>query len=93
MWDERYSTDDYVYGTEPNDFLREQAERLGEAPKRVLCLAEKKGVALTTLTAAELEADFAKLEIQLSHECERKVLEGRGHTGPGCVVQFIARER
>jgi hypothetical protein len=25
MWDERYSTDDYVYGTEPNDFLRGHA--------------------------------------------------------------------
>jgi len=25
MWDERYSTDDYLYGTEPNDFLREHA--------------------------------------------------------------------
>ena len=43
MWDERYSTDDYVYGTEPNDFLREQAELIGEAPKRVLCLADGEG--------------------------------------------------
>src|SRR5690554_5678315 len=156
MWDERYSTDDYVYGTEPNNFLREQAELIGEAPKRVLCLAdgegrngvylagfghwvtsvdassvglrkaaqlaEEKGVALTTLkpgallileaytpqqatrntggpgtpdrtlTAAELDAAFAELEIQLSRECEREVLEGRGHTGAGCVVQFIARK-
>jgi SAM-dependent methyltransferase len=197
MWDERYSTDDYVYGTEPNDFLREQAGLIGEAPKRVLCLADGEGrngvylaglghwvtsvdvssvglrkaarlaehkeVALTTLnadltehefipesfdavvsifchvpaagrphlhrqviralkpggvlileaytpdqvtrntggpdtpdrtpTAAELNAAFAELEISLSRECEREVIEGRGHTGPGCVVQFIARKR
>ncbi|MBB3329574.1 SAM-dependent methyltransferase [Halomonas campaniensis] len=197
MWDERYSTDDYLYGIEPNDFLREQAALIGEPPRRVLCLAdgegrngvylsglghrvtsvdassvglrkaarlaEQKGVALTTLhadltahefepesydavvsifchvpaagrphlhrqviralkpggvlileaytpdqvprdtggpdtpdrtpTAAELDAAFAELEIALSRECEREVVEGRGHTGPGAVVQFIARKR
>lgn len=197
MWDERYQTDDYVYGTEPNDFLREHAALIGEPPKRVLCLAdgegrngvylaglghwvtsvdassvglrkaarlaEQKNVALTTLhadltahefepesfdavvsifchlpaagrphlhrqviralkpggvlileaytpdqvprdtggpgtpdrtpTAAELDQAFAELEIMLSREGEREVVEGRGHTGLGAVVQFIARQR
>lgn len=46
-----------------------------------------------TLTAAELNAAFAELEITLSRECEREVMEGLGHTGPGAVVQFIARKR
>jgi len=46
-----------------------------------------------TPTAAELDAAFAELDIELSRECEREVIEGRGHTGPGCVVQFIARKR
>jgi SAM-dependent methyltransferase len=41
MWDERYNTDEYVYGTEPNTFLVEAA---GTIPKgRVLCLAEGEG--------------------------------------------------
>ena len=197
MWDERYDTDDYVYGTEPNDFLREQAGRLGEPPRRVLCLADGEGrngvylarlghqvlsvdasavglrkarrlaerqdVRLDTLqadltehvfpaaafdavvsifchvpaagrphlhhqvmrtlvpggllileaytpaqasrdtggpptadrtpTAAELEAAFAECEILASREVERPVIEGRGHTGLGAVVQFIARKR
>lgn len=197
MWDERYSTDEYIYGTEPNDFLREHTELIGEAPKRVLCLAdgegrngvylaglghwvtsvdassvglrkaarlaEKKGVSLTILnadltehefepksfdavvsifchvpaagrphlhrqviralkpggmlileaytpaqvprssggpdtpdrtpTAAELDEAFAEFEITLSRECERDVVEGRGHTGLGAVVQFIAHKR
>ena len=26
MWDERYAGDDYVYGTEPNDYLKAQAD-------------------------------------------------------------------
>ena len=40
MWNERYNTSDYVYGREPNDFLREQAYRL---QGKVLCLAEGEG--------------------------------------------------
>lgn len=28
MWDERYGDEEYAYGTEPNDFLREQAHRI-----------------------------------------------------------------
>lgn len=43
MWDERYATDSYVFGTEPNDFLQAQVERIGPPPKRVLCLAEGEG--------------------------------------------------
>jgi SAM-dependent methyltransferase len=41
MWEERFSVDDYVYGTEPNGFLREDESILpmGE----VLCLAEGEG--------------------------------------------------
>lgn len=41
MWDERYSKPEFAYGTEPNDFLRENAGRL--PPGRVLCLAEGQG--------------------------------------------------
>jgi len=41
MWDQRYATDEYVYGTQPNDFLVEAAA--GLPPGRVLCLAEGEG--------------------------------------------------
>lgn len=40
MWNERYSTDEYVYGTEPNTFLAQHAELL-VGP--VLSLAEGEG--------------------------------------------------
>jgi len=41
MWNERYSTAEYVYGTEPNDFLR---EIFGRIPKgKVLSLGEGEG--------------------------------------------------
>jgi len=41
MWDEEYSVDEYVYGTEPNDFLLSMTGRLKKG--RVLCLAEGEG--------------------------------------------------
>lgn len=40
MWNERYATDEYVYGTEPNSFLAEHAKLL-TGP--VLSLAEGEG--------------------------------------------------
>ncbi|MGI9316665.1 MAG: SAM-dependent methyltransferase [bacterium] len=41
MWDERYSTDEYVYGKNPNDFLVLASSRIPKG--RVLCLAEGEG--------------------------------------------------
>lgn len=41
MWDERYSTDGYVYGTEPNDFLKENFNAIPKGS--VLSLAEGEG--------------------------------------------------
>jgi SAM-dependent methyltransferase len=41
MWDQRYDTADYVYGKEPNDFLRATADRLPSG--HALCLGEGEG--------------------------------------------------
>ena len=41
MWDERYASDEYVYGTDPNEFLAAEYRRI--PPGRVLCLSEGEG--------------------------------------------------
>ena len=41
MWDQRYASDDYAYGIEPNDFLVEMLDKL--PPGKVLCLGEGEG--------------------------------------------------
>ena len=41
MWDQRYNTADYVYGTRPNEFLADVAG--GISPGRILCIAEGEG--------------------------------------------------
>lgn len=46
-WDERYGTEDYVFGTEPNGFLVEALAGLtatkGGVPGRALCIADGEG--------------------------------------------------
>jgi SAM-dependent methyltransferase len=42
IWNERYAASGYFYGTEPNDFLREQAHFI-PAGGTVLCLGEGEG--------------------------------------------------
>ena len=41
MWDERYNTEEYQYGTKPNEFLKHYAHQIPEG--NVLCLAEGEG--------------------------------------------------
>jgi len=41
MWDDRYRTEDFVYGTEPNAFLRENIDQIPMGD--VLCLADGEG--------------------------------------------------
>jgi SAM-dependent methyltransferase len=41
FWNERYSATDYIYGTAPNEFVAEIADRIPAGP--VLCLAEGEG--------------------------------------------------
>ena len=40
-WNDRYRTDDFVFGTAPNDFLADVASRMPKG--RVLCLGEGEG--------------------------------------------------
>jgi cyclopropane fatty-acyl-phospholipid synthase-like methyltransferase len=52
MWNQRYAKETYVYGTEPNAFLAQNAERLSGP---VLCLAEGEGRNAVFLASLGLE--------------------------------------
>ncbi|MFC3852355.1 SAM-dependent methyltransferase [Salinispirillum marinum] len=41
IWNQRYATEEYAYGKEPNDFLRRTADDI--PPGQILCLAEGEG--------------------------------------------------
>lgn len=42
MWNQKFDRKDYLYGTEPNDFLRNTAQHL-PANSQILCIAEGEG--------------------------------------------------
>lgn len=76
-WDERYDRDDYVYGTEPNAFLRAFADRLPPPPARVLSLAEgegRNGVFLAGLGHRVTGVDASSMGLSKA----RKLAEQRG---------------
>ena len=52
-WDERYAGEGHAFGTEPNDFLRQEAHRI--PPGRVLCIGEGEGRNSTYLAEQEYE--------------------------------------
>jgi len=74
MWNERYSSEDYIYGTEPNAFLAEHAAKL-TGP--VLSLAEgegRNGVFLASLGLDVLGVDASHVGLAKA----RKLAESRG---------------
>jgi SAM-dependent methyltransferase len=41
-WDEKFATNEYLYGTEPNQFVKNESHRFGPNSK-IVCLAEGEG--------------------------------------------------
>lgn len=48
LWEEKFSQEGYLYGEEPNEFIREQAWRL-EGRKRIVAFAEGRAEMLYSL--------------------------------------------
>ncbi|MBC8277510.1 MAG: class I SAM-dependent methyltransferase [FCB group bacterium] len=75
MWDKRYNTDEYVYGTEPNGFLKSAAAKIPAG--KVLCLGEGEGrnaVYLAELGHQVTAVDSSSVGLQKA----RKLAEDRG---------------
>lgn len=69
VWNGRYDVEHYVFGTEPNDFLRAGVEHL--RPSRVLCLAEGEGRNAVFLAGRGFEVSA----VDLSEVGVRKTLD------------------
>ena len=68
FWDQRFSANEYVYGTEPNDFLFDQAPRI--PPGRVLCLGEGEGRNAVFLAGR----GYPVTAVDFSREAQRKAV-------------------
>ncbi len=69
FWDERYGTDEYAYGVEPNDFLRAEAHRIPPGP--VLCVAEGEGRNAVFLARLGHQVTAVDLSIEGLRKAER----------------------
>ena len=73
FWDERYETEEYVYGVEPNDFLRAEAHRIPPGP--VLCLADGEGRNGVYLAGLGHQVTTVDLSIEGLRKAERLAKE------------------
>ncbi len=65
MWDKRYDTEEYVYGTNPNEFLKSVSDHIPRG--KVLCLAEGEGrnaVYLAQLGCTVLAVDSSSVGLE-----------------------------
>lgn len=69
FWDERYGSDEYAYGVEPNDLLRAEAHRIPRGP--VLCLAEGEGRNAVFLAGLGHQVTAVDLSIEGLRKAER----------------------
>lgn len=60
-WDERYSSDEYFFGQEPNEFLKEEIEKL--APGKALFIGEGEG--RNSIYAASLGWEVDAIDISI----------------------------
>lgn len=84
IWDQRYTRDDYLYGTEPNGFLLEHVGTIrGE---RVLAI-----VSIFVHLPSPLQRQVHRRMVRALAPGGVILLEGTGHRGRAAVVQVIAR--
>jgi len=69
FWDERFGVEEFVYGVEPNDFLRAEAHRIPEG--RVLCVAEGEGRNATFLAGLGYRVTAVDFSVEGLRKTER----------------------
>lgn len=76
MWNDRYAEEEFAYGKEPNDFVREVAGSL-PAGGRILCIAEGQG--RNAVFLAERGFDVTAMDLSdVGMKCAREFAAERG---------------
>jgi cyclopropane fatty-acyl-phospholipid synthase-like methyltransferase len=74
FWDERFATDDYIFGTEANRFLAAQAQRLAPG-SRVLSVADGEGRNSVWLAARGLDVEAVEISPRAVEKARRLAAE------------------
>ena len=85
-WDERYSSQEYIYGTEPNGFLKEQLPKL--KPGRILFPAEGEGRNAVYAATLGWETDA----FDQSVEGQKKAMQLARNKGVSIDYEILALE-
>lgn len=73
MWNERYSEEGYVYGTEPNGFLRENVFQIRSGPILSLCEGEGRNAVFLAERGFEVTGvDGSEVGLQKAQELARQ---------------------
>jgi len=89
-WDARYSAPGYLFGTEPNSFLKEQAPRL-KAGEIALAIADgegRNGVWLAEQGLKVVSIDFSPIALEKA----RRLAAARGVTARVVRIASLARD-
>ncbi len=89
MWDERYSSPEYAFGTQPNDFLVSVASKIPQG--RVLCLGEGEGrnaVYLASLGYEVVAVDQSKIGLAKAQQLARQQ-QVKIHTIVADLADFV----
>lgn len=73
-WNDRYASEDYVFGTKPNDFLKSIAGQV-PAESKTLCLADgegRNGVFLASLGHSVTSIDMSDVGLQKAEQLAEK---------------------
>jgi SAM-dependent methyltransferase len=84
-WDERFSDEEYVYGTEPNAFFKAQLYQL--SPGRLLLLGEGEG--RNAVYAAKLGWEVDAVDFSDQAKVKAMVLAAREHVSINYTVQNL----
>lgn len=98
-WDERYAGEDYLFGTEPNAFLKSQAHRL-KTDQRALAVADgegrngvflaERGLAVTSIDASERGiAKARKLAAERGVTLDAKLADVAGWAWPEAEFDVV----
>lgn len=107
FWDNRFSSEEYIYGKEPNEYLKEQLTNL--KPGRILFAAEGFSESHQTqqkenpkaggpknkemlYNLEELKEDFKDFEFILFEETTTELNEGDYHVGKANVIRILAKK-
>lgn len=76
VWDERFATDDYIFGTEPNRFLVSQAHRLATGA-HALSVADGEGRNSVWLAERGLDVDAVEISPRAVEKARRLAADRR----------------